>query len=225
MKIGLIGSAPSSCGLAPYEDPSWEYWACSPGVAGMALRIDAFFELHRYRPGGEDSWTKEFIEWMNALGKPVYLAQLLPDVVPKGVLYPTEQMLAEFGRNWFTSSIAWMFALAITQQPEEIGLWGVDMSATDEYGWQRAGAHRFIEIAEERGIKVTVPPESDLRQPPPLYGIGMTDPRWIKWRVHMTELKDQLHKAQAAQAEAIRTAAFYDGAVQTMRYMMNTWMN
>jgi hypothetical protein len=224
MKIGLIGSAPSSCALAPYEDQSWKFWACSPGVAGMVRRVDAFFELHRYRPEGEDGWTKEFIAWMNGIDVPVYLAEALPGVIPKGVVYPVEEMIGDFGRNWFTSSIAWMFALAITQKPDEIGLWGVDMSATDEYGWQRAGCHRFIEIAKERGIKVTVPPESDLLQPPALYGIGMSDPKWVKWRVHMTELKQMQAKAQQAHAAAERDVHFYNGATQTMRYMMNTWM-
>jgi len=48
LKIALVGSAPSSVLLAPYGDPSWEIWGCSPGVYYQAPRTEAWFELHRF---------------------------------------------------------------------------------------------------------------------------------------------------------------------------------
>ena len=32
LKIALVGTAPSSRMLAPYNDPSWKIWGCSPGA-------------------------------------------------------------------------------------------------------------------------------------------------------------------------------------------------
>ena len=45
-----------------------------------------------------------------------------------------------------------MLAMAIEQKPEAIGIWGVDMSADEEYSHQRPGCHYFIQRAQELGI-------------------------------------------------------------------------
>jgi hypothetical protein len=37
-KIAVMGSAPSSVALAPFGDPSWEIWGCSPGLYYQAKR-------------------------------------------------------------------------------------------------------------------------------------------------------------------------------------------
>ena len=31
-KIAILGTAPSSMALAPFKDPAWSIWACSPGA-------------------------------------------------------------------------------------------------------------------------------------------------------------------------------------------------
>src|SRR3981189_2150960 len=46
LKVALIGTAPSSRMLAPYNDPSWKIWACSPGNMNVLPRVDVWFELH-----------------------------------------------------------------------------------------------------------------------------------------------------------------------------------
>ena len=54
LKIALIGSAPSSIQQAPYHDPSWLVWGCSPGAYGVVPkgRSNVWWELHLYEQIG-----------------------------------------------------------------------------------------------------------------------------------------------------------------------------
>ncbi len=243
MKIALVGSAPSSIHLAPYDDPSWLIWGCSPGAYPHLRRVDAFFEIHRWRPG-EDGFTQPYIDWMAGLACPVYVID--PDdagPLRTAVAYPKEGILDRYGRSFFTSSLAWMLALAIEtirddrakleREPEgdEISLWGVDMAAGEEYGHQKPGCHYFIEKALAENIKVTVPPQSDLLQPLPLYGFGEASPMRIKLETRRKELTmrlaetaEQARMLDAQYQEKVREQAFVQGALDDLQYMLNTWV-
>ncbi len=251
MKIALVGSAPSSVGLAPCADPSWQIWACSPGAFGHVGRVDAWFELHRWEP--DKPWfSAEYVAFMAGLECPVWMIEPVPEI-PMSRAYPKAEILEMFGRNWFTSSLAWMLAGAIDQfervdtyppvsmevgsvpqtrdpGPHEIALYGVDMSATEEYMGQKAGCLHFIELARAKGIRVTIPPESDLGQPYPLYGLGETNPMRIKLMARKAELETKLAEAvqQAEQhktqwEERVRATLYFQGAIEDVQYMLNTW--
>lgn len=229
MRIALIGSAPSSVELAPYHDASWTIWGCSPGASVKAKRLDAWFEIHPIVPG-TPCFQPEYVSFMQNLIVPVYLLEPFPGI-QQPVIYPKDEMVREFGQYFFTSSIAWMFALAISKRPKEIGLWGVDMSATEEYGYQRAGCHYFIQLAQSRGIKVTVPLESDLLQPPPLYGLGWNGRMAKKLAVREKEIQRRLTETETAMAQAkekydqlVQEVMFLRGAIDDIRYMRNTWV-
>ena len=126
-KIALVGSAPSSVRLAPYHDPSWEIWGCSPGVYGVAARVDAWFELHRYEPG--QTWfSPEYCQWMAKFPGPVYMSEVRIEI-PNSQVLPVEALVEKYGPYFFTSSLSWMFAMAIEAGATTIGLWGVDMAA------------------------------------------------------------------------------------------------
>lgn len=62
-----------------------------------------------------------------------------------------------------------MLALAISMEPEEIQLHGVYMADESEYRHQRANAEYLIGFAEGKGIKVTIPNESELLKYQPHY--------------------------------------------------------
>lgn len=229
MRIALIGSAPSSLALAPFDDPSWTIWACSPGAYLSLKRVDAFFELHRFNPN-DPVWFREYVEWMKGLACPLYMIEPLPEF-PTSVAYPRAEMIERWGPNFFTSSLAWMAALALTQEGiEEIGFWGVDMAATEEYGLQKPGCLYFVEMARQMGVRVTTPPESDLLQPLPLYGIGEANPQRIKLMTRRAELQGKMNAA-AAEAEnlknqweaKIREQLYFQGAMEDCQYMLNTW--
>lgn len=230
-KIALIGSAPSSVKLAPYDDPEWEIWACSPGVYGVAPRTDAYFELHLWeppvpgKPGTGKPWfSPEYCEFLARYKGTVWVAQPVPEIA-NAVVYPFDEMIAKYGPFFFTSSLSWMLALALQRTGvTEIGLWGVDMSATEEYQLQRPGCWHFITEAMKLGIKVTVPPESDLLQPPFLYGLNETSPMAIKLTARRAELQSRLSDAQAREAAASREMLFYQGALDDLQYFWNTWV-
>lgn len=221
MKIAIVGSAPSSAGLAPYDDPEWTIWVCSPGAIPFAKRFDAWFELHRW---GQDWLTKDFRAHLAALTCPVYMIEPVEDV-PTSVEYPKDKMLKAFGRAFFTSTPAWMLALAISMKPKEIGIWGIDMASDDEYIAQKPGCHYFIGKAKDRGIRVTVPPQSDLMRTPPLYGFDEANPKLIKMQARHDELKERVARCSATIEAQTREQLYLQGALENMQYVINTWVD
>lgn len=222
-KIALIGTAPSSIRLAPYHDPEWEIWGCSPGAAPIVPRANLWFELHNFHPS-EVWYSREYIDKMNSYGCPVYVIKPVPEV-PKSLAYPKDDMIREFGPWHFTSSLAWMMAMAIMCEPEEIALYGVDMSHQSEWEFQRSGCHRFIEIARDRGIIVTLPMESDLHRPPALYGFQEDNHFYRKLRTRREELTAKIKECEAALQGKRDELFYYKGALDDLEYQIRTWVH
>jgi hypothetical protein len=225
-KIALIGSAPSSVALAPYNDPSWQIWACSPGARPYAKRVDAWFEMHLWEP--EQPWfSPEYIDFMAKLPVPVYMLHPIKEI-PGSVAYPKDEIMQRYGVGavWFyTSSLSWMFALAIASGAEEIGLWGVDMSAAEEvYTHQRAGCHYWIGRAMEMGIKVIVPQQSDLMRPAPLYGFCELDGMHQKLLARKAELEHRVAMATNTLENARNEVLALRGALEDVNYNRHTWV-
>lgn len=239
VKIGLIGSAPSIL-LAPLKNPEWQFWACSPGAWGAIAaappnglgldpmqHVHLWWEIHRYEPG-QPWFSPEYCAFLAKHPK-VMVAQAVPQI-PNGVPVPVEDLVDEFGPYFFTSSLAWMFAMAIKHievagKPagSAIGLWGVDMSATEEYGFQRAGCQFFAMLARARGIEVGVPYESDLLRPPPLYGVSEVSHDRIKMLQRMRELQGRQAGIQQRILQAQQEAAYVAGALDDLKYIEGTW--
>jgi len=170
MKIAILGAAKTSRHLAPFDDAEWEIWTCSPRNQGAFPRVDKWFEIHgmNFLAG---RGHPEYMEWLKGLPF-VYMQKQEPDY-PGSVAFPKDEMIEQFGPFFFTSSIAWMLALAISQKPEAIGLWGVDMiAAEEEYSGQRYGCHHFIQLAKHLGIEIIYPRECKIMTPPELYGFN-----------------------------------------------------
>jgi len=236
-KIAILGSAPSSVNLAPYSDPSWQIFGCSPGVYAVAPRVDAWFELHRWEPGvigkaaTQVPWfSPEYVAWMSKQPN-VWMYDAVPEI-PGSKRLPVDDLTAKYGTYFFTSSIAFMLACAIediledraiTGDMGQISLYGVDMAANEEYGYQRAGCQHFILLAIDLGIEVYVPPESDLLRPMPLYGISESSHWMIKNTARRKELEGRLAQANNQLEQAKHSIAFLQGALDDMKYQMDTW--
>lgn len=223
-KIALIGTAPSSVRLAPYSDPSWEIWACSPGAAPIVPRANVWFELHHIHPS-EEWWHNDYIARINSYKCPVYVIEPLPEILPQSVAYPKDVMLKEFGPWFFTSSLSWMMAMAIMEEPEEIALFGVDMSHQSEWEFQRSGCHFFISEARRRGIRVTLPLESDLGRPPALYGFQEHNHLYRKLRSRRVELTQKIRECEAAVQAKRDELFYYRGALEDLEYTIRTWVH
>lgn len=240
MNIAILGTAPSSVRLAPFGDASWLIWACSPGTYPILPRCDAFFEIHRQEApviGKADKqvpwFSPEYWAWLG-LQKLVWMyPDKHPDIANSRRL-PVEMLVDKYGMFFFTSSIAWMMAMAIEaieaarQQGDtgehSIGLWGVDMSATEEYGFQRAGCQFFVQVAADLGIKIVLPPESDLMTPPPMYGVFESTHRGIKLTARLRELQQNKANIESTLANVQKNLHYVNGAIDDLQYIMNNWM-
>lgn len=171
--IAIVGSNPLTKFLAPFDDPDWLIWACSPSNSPHGLqdtklipRWDAWFELHRpvahpTRPFGYLNWLKDnapVLYMRDATG-----AKFFPGAKP----YPDKAMKAEFGPFIFTSSIAYMQALAIFECQRlsipMIGLYGILQAHETEYNKHKIGTQQFIFEAKKRGISTGVPTPDQIK--------------------------------------------------------------
>lgn len=251
-KIAILGSAPSSTMLAPFDDPSWAIWACSPGTfAQIAVkRSEAWFELHRWLPSepgksgapGTRPWfSPEFNTFLQQYRGTVFMTdpRSMRDPAPWGELlkrdgppqpsipnsapFPYEYLIRKHGPYHFTSSIAWMLALALEYKPRVLGLFGIDMAASSEYAYQRPGCQHFVGLAAAAGARIALPPESDLMRPTTMYGIGEHNERHVKLRERMMEFE----AAKASSHQLVQTHTqnfkFMEGACEATKYFLEVW--
>ena len=220
MNVILLGTAPSSIQLAPFANPEWEIWSCSPGTYG-APRHDRFFELHRWEP--HQTWFSEgYMQFLRDFPGEVVMSEHVPEV-KNCVLLPWRELVAKYGPYFFTSSLAWMMAMAIEAGAKKIALYGVDMAANTEYHDQRMGCQYFALMAAARGIEVGVPPESDLFRPAPLYGVCETSHAWIKQRARNIELNSRLTDASERAKTALEEIHFIKGALDDQDWNLHSW--
>jgi len=226
--IAIVGTAPSSRMLAPWGNPDIEIWACSPDNAGGVLpRITRFFEVHGDLGFADaQAWEPSYIDWLNrqvALGTFELIAQD-HRVFPKATLLPVERLLAQFGRLFFSSTPAWMMAMAISEGVKEIGLFGLDMASKHEYALQRPGMHHFIELAEQKyGVQVYAPLECDILQPAPLYGFDLSTPYGRKLEVRRKEIVGRIREIDARIEQDKSDRIFLAGALDDIDYHQSIW--
>lgn len=217
-------------------DESWEIWGCSPGAYGAVPRATRWFELHRWEPG-QPWFQPQYVQFLREFQGIVYTGGVVPDI-PTHVVYPLGPVEEAFSSFFLTSSISQMLALAILEiealrksesghdgAEDVIGLWGIDMAATEEYGYQRAGCQHFILEALRRGIGVYVPPESDILRPMPVYGMCEWDHVYIKATARARELNQRLQMHHKNIAEETGHAQFLKGGIDDLNYFVNTWIS
>lgn len=223
LKIALIGTAPSSRMLAPFHDPSWTIWACSPGNMNVLPRVDTWFELHGNLHWPENAhYGKPYVEWLARLNIPIYMQN--QQYLPNAISFPYDEMIKEFGKDFFTSSFAWMMALAISKGAKEIALFGIDMASRDEYILQRPGFYFFKHVAEMRGIKVWAPNESDIMQHPGLYGFSETKPFGRKILARKQELRSRINDMTAQRDKLNHDITYLQGAIEDLDYVETIWI-
>jgi hypothetical protein len=222
LKVALIGTAPSSRMLAPFHDPSWKIWACSPGNMNALPRVDVWFELHSNLLWPEhESYGRPYIQWLNAQSFPVYMQD--QSLVPRATVFPKDELVAEFKDRFFTSSFAWMMALAMKEGATEIALYGIDMASRDEYIRQRPGFFFFQTIAEQRGIKVSAPHESDIMQSPALYAYVDSTPFGRKIMARRQEVSGRINAFDQQIGQASNSKTYLQGALEDLDYFESIW--
>ncbi len=119
-RIAVCGFASSSRDMAPVNDPNWEIWGLNQ-LYRHIKRADRWFDVHYYWeqevvPGTDGGYDKpgSYMHWMANCGLPVYMHHLVKEI-PTSVRFPVERLIAKYGSDYFTSTIAFMVALAIEE--------------------------------------------------------------------------------------------------------------
>lgn len=235
----IWGCSPGVYATARRCDAWFELHRWEPGKIGVAESQKQWF-------------SPEYVAWMaqrHPQQCPVWMYEPVPEI-PASRALPIDDLIAKYGSFFFTSSISIMIACAIediledrekreavaqaqaaagvalmhqAQVVDEIALFGVDMSATEEYGYQRAGCQHFLLMAADLGIHINVPPESDLLRPMPIYGIVEHSHFHIKNTARMRELTSRKAQAEAQMQAVNNTVHFLNGAIDDLKYQMETW--
>ena len=167
-QVAIVGLSPSTHDDAPYEDPDWEVWGL-PWDNDRYPYFDRLFDIHPlecireatpsfYYPGYEDR--------LRELDAPLYMQQAYQDI-PNAIAYPLYEVSAVVG-DYYNSSGAYMLAMAIVENVDKIGLWGVDMIArgepghADEYGDERPNCEYLLGFAKAKGIEIYLPDKCPL---------------------------------------------------------------
>lgn len=167
-KVAIVGFAPTR-NMAPFDDKSWEIWGVNELYTVKDVeRVDVLFELHDYKWIKEGKRSKEHLPSLQKMTIPIWMQQHYQDI-PKSLPFPRQQLHDKYG-HYFTNTISWEIALAMHIGVKEIGLWGVNMATDIEYASQRPSVEYFVGLARGAGIKVYIPPESDLLKTAYQYG-------------------------------------------------------
>jgi hypothetical protein len=164
-QIAIVGLADSTHDKAPYKDSSWELWGLTLDHE-KCFYFDKAFQMHPLSFINNTSFSSEDERSLRELDIPIYMQESYSEI-PNAVAYPLEGVINLVG-DYFNSSIAYMLGLAILENVDRIGIWGVDMIADDEFAYQRPNAEYLIGFAKGRGIDVFVPGESSLLT----FGVG-----------------------------------------------------
>lgn len=159
MKIAIVGGAPLTRDLAPYDDEEWQIWVLGNQIDRYAgKRADLIFEVHENLE--EHGEPEKYLEFVKAYGSPMIVGE---NYSSWGEVYPYEKVNSLMGGEYLTSSPAYMIGYALLKGATEIGIYGVEMSVDDhEYFKQRPAMYAWLGYCKGRGIKITIPDESGL---------------------------------------------------------------
>lgn len=244
-KVAIIGKAPSSVALAPYDDPAWEIWILNTlGSNKEVPRWDRQYELHDLERT-QDKAYGNYYQWLKQQStgeRQLFLRDDPPEEFGHAAKkYPLDEIRKVFSalpRIYLTNTVSLMIAHALYEQAtgevkiDEIGLWGVDMAQhglkmgnaswfTSEYAKQRPSCEFWVGIACGMGIRVTVPAQSDLLRAPCVYGYHHTEP-FKKMQARRTELQQRIAHAQQREQNAHDEAIFLSGALESTNYELQS---
>lgn len=227
-KVAIVGFAPSwkeaPFGTKPEECEIWclnEMYKVAPEIKNF--RASRWFEIHDLTTASKN--TKEHQSFLQTVTVPLYV-QKKYEHLPNAIPFPFEEIFAWMadkgfgGSKYFTNTISYLIMFAAMSGFKEISVYGVDMSTDSEYMHQKASAEYMIGLCEGMGIKVYIPPSSELLKCNQLYAVESSNKlrHWVK--AQQSELKkrtqqfaQQEFQAQQAELQAKIAQAELRGAM------------
>lgn len=229
-RCAIMGFASSSRDLAPFNDPTWDIYILNE-LYNMVPRWDVAFEMHninhirsnRLRDGQPVNVNAHY-EWLKAQPgpgqpgfRPIYMQAHYEDI-PASIAFPLAALTSHFypeGNCYFTSTPAYMMAIAIVAGYEEMGLYGIDLLQEEEYAYQRPCMEYLVGVARGMGKKVHVPTQSALMKANYVY--GFTEPTDNAQLQPLRDfLGEQITKHQAQFNQAQVTMHTLNGVLQAL---------
>ena len=212
--VAVAGFAPDSRDLINAEPDTTEIWGLNNAHVFLKKKASRWFQIHPPDwkadlglPPGEYGRPPGHVKFLSEFEGPVYM--LAPDKrIPNSVAYPIDEIKAHFGLEYFTSSMAYMLALAlydhdVREKVDEIKVFGVNLTTSAEYFEQKACLEYWLGVAKGKGIKTSLPPTTALLRGP-LYArpvndlIGMSKARVEQWRKEFIQNRDRVIWLMAA---------------------------
>ena len=181
--IAIVGFAPTTRDIAPYDDPDVEIWSMNEAYKyDFMKRWDRWFQIHKAwsyrRPENRNDpdhwkWLQEEHDF------PIYMQDVDPEV-PASVKLPLQEIIDTFLPNivrgdgnvieYFTSSYAYLcsFALLLWKNgewgdvPLRIETYGFEMSTMTEYHYQKGSTEGWMMFAAALGVDIWVPEDCKL---------------------------------------------------------------
>lgn len=199
-----------------------DIWLKNNGPESVKDQFDFWYEIHDRVENLETTLDgKVHVETLKHFPIPVFTNEPWPDV-PNAVLFPKEEVEKACGTEYFTSTPAWMIGLCIAMGYKEIQMHGIDMAQDTEYFEQRPCVEHLLGIAQGKGIKVVLPPTSDICKAVGQYGFGKEGGEFrLKLQERLAWLNSQdneyLTKIRALDAEYNKKTADLEAQYRDMR--------
>ncbi len=167
-QVAIVGRCETSRRMAPSTDPDWEVWQLAWDIEPMH-RTNRWYEIHT-----PDTWDNGFLSDWIAEDYKTWLSRVAADPnhtlvlggthVPGCAVFdlPSVMQLPGMEAGYLESSVAYMLADAALMKVGRVGIWGCDMTAADEYGYQRPNLSYMIGLFRHQGMKVLTPRTSAL---------------------------------------------------------------
>lgn len=240
--IALVGYT-GSRSAAPFDNPEWELWGlndlwtlpdCDPA------RFDRWFDLH---PDADIRDDPRQTEWLGEGVIPTYVWEPTEDW-PATVRFPKDELFKAYQTAYFTNSISYMAAYAITEMAwaldewkasgdpahrPTIGVFGIDMATGTEYAAQRPSVEYFLGIAAGAGFNIQIAEESDLLQVGEAYGLS-SGPLRKKLNARNRELGERMGQLRGTEGrlrgeleQVVGHINATQGALDATNYIRSVW--
>jgi len=229
MKLVILGTAQSMVS-APFDDQTWEIWACQPAIAHVECkRADRLFEFHEAAYSNDPAVKARMVK----ADVPVMMKSISPDI-PKSERFPLEEMIAYYeashcvGARYYTSTIALMLAYALYcgrqadtgEHYEHIALYGVHMSAEEEeYSKQRQAMEYWVGVANGLGVKIDLPVQSAICKSYRIYGYDAESAIVGDMRRQKAEIQGGINQAKRELDGKVQQLYELSGALKILEKM------
>jgi len=241
--VAIVGFASSSREKAPFLDQGFEIWTMNHAPISWIPRWDVLFEIHTMehlrQVAAHQTQPNDYLDWLSkqpgpgAEGhRPIYMQQHF-DGVPASLPLPREELNTwfaargakvdgYFAKDYYTSTISWMLAMAIMQGRQEIHMYGIDLLQDEEYFYQRAGAEYLAGFARGMGLKVYIPEQSAMCKANYTYGFTVP-PEYGTFDPLAKYMEDKADILDSQQKKATQDAHTFNGALQALD-LVTTWL-